>query len=1584
MGSLNTDIEKIANEALSFFRMETSRNYLEDKKKEESLTLQYKGREIYELLQNIDDAACDEKDCVASIELKGKCLRVSNNGQPFTISTLQRLCQGGVSEKNDKYIGCKGIGFRSVLNWADGIRIYSGKGDSSISVEFSRKIAAAQFDEMMRDAGEGVRKHLQSQIEELKNKGIDSSYPIFRAPKVIDAISKDYDTVIELDVKEDIIENIKNSIEDTDRYRYILLFLPNLMKIHFDVEGSVYDYEKEDLGDGRVSLTIRQNQICVESEEFYYAGLKDKLNHKYSGSDKICMGVAIPCEPVPLKTSVLYTFFPILGLESPFPALLHATFFLTDNRNELDLNREDMLKANKEVFEKLLKFYIDTVVEKVRDERRFSLLMPRGMSKDVNERFYFKGSLGKLEKEDYFINECKHRELLYTVNATFAAGAKSPIVLDCNLNDSTQCVELFKGDGFARLVNIYNEYERAFAKRLVGEDNGAESYLFDAINKESAKWSSLERMAVFKWWNSQGYTRLPGLLKTIDGKFIETNKQPCFLSENNIPEWVKTIPEWATISVLHPDDQRELLELFKDEIARKGKEGESPKRVLPRIINKDLVDIQEQSSRQVVISPINTSVHDFAQAKKFLEWLWCVWDDSRFDDTVKNKINFFVPSKDGAICLAKDAFMGESYGNRQGSEIFESIGGYNELAKIDVDANEENLQLFLQDLGVMKYPKLRKVEKTEIRDSDNSPMSEYVKYVLQRHPLRSDIGEPSWYSVSLYSIENIDNFLKKLDTKQIIRWIFSDSELRNAIEHDVQPKDFCLEYRLHRGRQNKRHNNEWQLPSYVRYLFSSTKWLGSGGDRYSPSDLLMTNNNDLNYFGLKCISESDVDDYANGVCDKEELRRLLVLLGVKTTYLELDSDKFYGLLLALPDGDKYKEAKKISKELYRTIIDNSANIDKKYSALYNSNSGNRKRFEQEGRVLVKKGDDSCFVSIKEAFFSSSAVMNVENKYPIDVPARRGKREDFQKILCIKPFEIEYIVLRKETSCCNDAFQKELESFIPCIMAYRKGRKDEVLNLTIELVSEATIQYKENGLQTERVCGDGYTLLKMFNRHWLICIGRETEYRNLEKELIADNMVQIFNVLFNFPSKEFLNRVEQLFIYSRRQREHFIEDELGSVEEIELAKQEIRKSEEFNLKLDNIFGSEADSIRQINWNNLSISDQQSVVELLKKLGKTLHELNCLLERNISVAPYNRSEFIKRYESDILHVRSFIYTALKDNSDRHNELDSLCLGFEQVVKSYNDDAFESIDFNSLEVYETLKTNFFKDNKLECNDKVCEYLRIKEKYDDNVKALMPLFEKKVASLNDFTREKNSLLFFRGADELKSMANDFISKFEERLAHEKENDAVCNNLSSLIEKAEIGRDLSSGTVRSKVVGTKMRGAVTKAATERTERRNKRQGNVAEYIVVLKLAEKKIAEVNDFFGDSEYEIYWVSGAAKEIQTVEKVDKRIYDCSQTDDSVGYDIKLVSKDKDKTMYIEVKSSSSADCSFFMSANERDTASRTDTVNEKYRIVFVSDLKVDDSNSVPKVVFIDAALDAAFNSYPTQYNMVYDKDKMLKTK
>lgn len=89
---------------------------------------------ILELLQNVDDvyqSLIEEgkgkkgDTFTAYISLDKNILTVANTGTAFNFESIKRLTVGHASQKGEKYIGNKGTGFQSVLNWAEKVEIYS-------------------------------------------------------------------------------------------------------------------------------------------------------------------------------------------------------------------------------------------------------------------------------------------------------------------------------------------------------------------------------------------------------------------------------------------------------------------------------------------------------------------------------------------------------------------------------------------------------------------------------------------------------------------------------------------------------------------------------------------------------------------------------------------------------------------------------------------------------------------------------------------------------------------------------------------------------------------------------------------------------------------------------------------------------------------------------------------------------------------------------------------------------------------------------------------------------------------------------------------------------------------------------------------------------------------------------------------------------------------------------------------------------------------------------------------------------------------------------------------------------------------
>ncbi|MCC6661391.1 MAG: hypothetical protein IT437_10950 [Phycisphaerales bacterium] len=106
----------------------------------------YRGRQLLELLQNADDAAEHSTGGRLLVELLDDCVIVANSGSAFSAGGLESLVISDCSPKQldrNKYIGCKGLGFRSVLTWSECPLLFSGH----LSVAFDRSKA-------IDDAGE--------------------------------------------------------------------------------------------------------------------------------------------------------------------------------------------------------------------------------------------------------------------------------------------------------------------------------------------------------------------------------------------------------------------------------------------------------------------------------------------------------------------------------------------------------------------------------------------------------------------------------------------------------------------------------------------------------------------------------------------------------------------------------------------------------------------------------------------------------------------------------------------------------------------------------------------------------------------------------------------------------------------------------------------------------------------------------------------------------------------------------------------------------------------------------------------------------------------------------------------------------------------------------------------------------------------------------------------------------------------------------------------------------------------------------------------------------------------------------------
>lgn len=97
----------------------------------------YDARSFVELLQNADDAGASR----FVVQRAGDFLLVANDGRPFNRADFESLCRSAASHKHrGTTIGYRGIGFKSVVGFAETVYVFSGE----LEAVFSRERTAGE------------------------------------------------------------------------------------------------------------------------------------------------------------------------------------------------------------------------------------------------------------------------------------------------------------------------------------------------------------------------------------------------------------------------------------------------------------------------------------------------------------------------------------------------------------------------------------------------------------------------------------------------------------------------------------------------------------------------------------------------------------------------------------------------------------------------------------------------------------------------------------------------------------------------------------------------------------------------------------------------------------------------------------------------------------------------------------------------------------------------------------------------------------------------------------------------------------------------------------------------------------------------------------------------------------------------------------------------------------------------------------------------------------------------------------------------------------------------------------------------
>lgn len=736
---------------------------------EYELKRDYNGRQILELLQNVDDAY--EKDVnnpqeevSVKIVFKDNILEVGNTGTSFSQETIERLCLGRASDKSSENIGNKGTGFRSLLNDAEWIEVHSG----NFSIRFSEQYAKNQFEEYIDKSSEKFNPLIGHQFKNWK-KEYPLCFPIMNCPEQVKKCSSEFDTLIRVKVKEENRNKDSGILNQLKQPFYkSLLFLPNITKIVIEIDKErKQQYEKVAV-DNKVLLSESQSTL----NEYYVAEKEVSI----LGNKVANLIIAIPLDKrYDFSNEKLYCYFPIRDCRTPVNALIHAPFLTNNSRDDIPNDNEQI---NKKILEECLKFLKEISEAIVNDSNMATDLAIRTVTPLDN----FTGKVWDSDcfnLKSFYLQLLTDAKLLPTVNGAFIS-----------LNDKPKCIypnypKQFKRDAFEELLIPLPDNVHKFIKQLALSQGlrleYTEEELVEKINKISEKLSVAERIEIFLWWsdNYRNCKELPHLLKDVSGNWIELDLKIYLPTESTDSILPKSL-SWVNLCVLS--------QLYVDELINKLKDSEkwneaksklaadsvSNKRILDKV--SDLyfpVDFIEQSNSDMIVDEINRQVDSSEKAIAFIGWFFKSYKDKIYDSANRYKLNFKLPDRDGELKSVQDLFFGKEYGKDLPEKIFKISTAQCAVAGLEVlfdgmDSEKEEIVYFLKRCGVCTYPKIYLY---------NFPYDyRFFNYIKEKYDYASNIN----YLSAMY-IDGFKQVIESLNTNEVVQWITQDVDLYNLI-----------------------------------------------------------------------------------------------------------------------------------------------------------------------------------------------------------------------------------------------------------------------------------------------------------------------------------------------------------------------------------------------------------------------------------------------------------------------------------------------------------------------------------------------------------------------------------------------------------------------------------------------------------------------------------------------------------------------------------------------------------------------------------------------------------------------------------
>ncbi len=1553
MQGTNNSLTEIIKDELSTRKrhyIESPYSIIEHYNSEQKNIEAYNGRQLLEMIQNADDASITDKEKIAFIHLKDNVLTIANNGEPFSEGGIISLMYSDLSPKikEQNKIGQKGLGFRSVLSWADEITIDS----YDLHLSFSRQHSIDFLQQLINE---------KTEIRQLIKRKTDEEFPIatLRCPKVHaprQIVERDYDTIIELRLKSEVINDVQAQIIN-ENDQETLLFLNNLEKIIIESPERNENIVKGVQPNKTVHIEVFDQAGEVLRTKHWYV-IEKKDTHKGKNYElKIAW-----TDNLDDNKDVLYSFFKTT-VHLGFPALVHGTFELSDNRKNLN---QDTHGHNMFLFNELTHLFIEaaSLIAKIEPITCFKPL---------------KLLFCKVAPTDPVIQQSGMIELLYEAVKT---ANLLPLIID--KYTSWDGAPSFSKYPFAELINPtfcpslmkYTEDEQVLSfLELLGIDQlslspkTALTLLHKTANKIAKKDFSCLIYYTVKEYSidieQESAIELPSIFYDRKDNMISFT-QPIFMP---MGDRSFSLPENLYVQVIDEDLANELKTCFETEDFNELAQELSCFRVKPY----QFIEI----AKYLLIHNKNND-NNLQLLHQSLFGLFIT--EYRKNDHLPElsvDITIQVFSRKGKKINCSDAYFGKEYGNTLNDWLYaydqnKFVGSKKRLGLESYD--EAEISAYLNWLGVASHPRKKIIEGDE----------NFAELTMSQFDFREKIDDlyfknieeylNSFHSYSKIQVESYDELDQILDNclvEELVCWVHDDENLRKSLENNYEQNSESVISIWFHYKQDTRKVRGRKIKSFLKWKISSTNWVRTiSGNEIAPDICTISRTVTEEFSPLIEIPKIDYNHIAlqEAGLKKENTDYYLTLLGIHRDISSFSAKTLYSILSQLPEIDS--EGKK-ARTIYREIIENYD--DRTLSKSNEAYVG----FLKDGIVYSKKEKEFEYKPISEVYYVDNKTYGesiINQFYTLALDRRRGK-DKVRKVLGVKPLEDLELILEGEPERhpLQSEFTEELEFFKPYVYAFRKDKdtkgdqRNSIKDAKFYLVKNA--QFKLHVGEDERK-------FQLFDFEFVYLRDTRSTFikvpiyiktiPELRQEItFCESIAEAFATILKVDTDRSIYR--ELFSRSPQDRDEILRSELVDLklEHLEASRNALNIVSDPKIQFwEAIFKCfpkkrlSISSLSDINLNALIKKCFPNSSDFLERVFDRIDYENpnendtlslireLFLEIDIEIEEFNKYAF---REVDLTQL---YYVELKTISENHLQnfkqilFEKINSGNIQEKKSFifKIQEFKDVDIrfsNTLktDIENTFKSWVFENFKIDLSNSATKEIDLNEKYRANKESLKDQISQMpvpTSLLETFLNqiEHSSLLYFGELKELKGLLKKTIRNLPEPNAGNGKFD-IPKRLLNIGDKQlyfedyeELAKQLTelknTFLTPIKRIKTNRLESTTKGKSEKKKKRKKRHFGIS----------KKMQEEFGFVGEfiayhnllqTQTDVHWVSENARKagIEFTGDVGE------------GYDITYLNRHS-KRKYVEVKAVSSNDSEFPITPNEVQTGEK---LKSNYEVILV---------------------------------------------